>query len=199
MKYEHWAGLYINCIILPLRLRSPHVTQDLSLAPSQTHSQTLCSWIPPNTPMMLQLNLYLFVFIISSNRWHLFLWWNAERLVIKCNSAHRQGHIFMCGCLCLYVPYMHMFESPAYMCFCMYAYSCIWPYIARALLCLSHSSSHLTPILESNLPGQIAACQPWTVKRQHQKNESFIILENTSCHALMNWFHTFNWLIHQWM
>ena len=95
-------------------------------------SQTLCSWIPPNTPLMLQLNLYLFVFIISSNRWHLFLWWNAERLVIKCNSAHRPGHIFMCGCLFLYVPYMHMFESPAYMCFCMYAYDRILhvPYCA---------------------------------------------------------------------
>lgn len=173
------------------RLRSPPCNPG-SL--SGVSSQTLCSWIPHNTPLMLQLNLYLFVFIISSNQWHLFLWWNAKRLVIKCNFAHRQGHISMCGCLYLYVPYMHMFESPAYtpciyMCFCTHAYSCTWPCNACALLCLSHPSSHLTAILQSNLPGQHAACQPWTVKKQNQ-NESFIILENSNCHALMNWLHT---------
>jgi len=100
----------------------PQVTQDLSLDSSSQNS--LKHTVPESTPIphppdaisATKTCIYLFVFIISSNQWHLFLWWNTEpHLVIKCNFAHRQGHIFNCVWVCLFVRAI-----------CAYVWKCIY-------------------------------------------------------------------------
>ena len=116
-------------IFLFLRLRSPHVTQDLSLASSQ-NSQNSVPDQPP--PLMLQLNLYLFVFIISLQPM-------AFPPVMEVGtSSHNKcifaplrayiiyfgGHISLCEGLCMC--HKHIPESAREPCVYMCGLACIY-------------------------------------------------------------------------
>ena len=165
-------------IFLFLRLRSPHVTQDLSLASSQNSQNSVPDPNPPPPPLMLQLNLYLFVFIISLQPM-------AFPPVMEVGtSSHNKcifaplrayiiyfgGHISLCEGLCMC--HKHIPES-ARRALCIYVWASLhilrgtraYDRTCDGLNCLSLPSSHLEPSYNQTYLG--IHCQ--TMKQ----NESF--------------------------
>ena len=177
-------------IFLFLRLRSPHVTQDLSLASSQNSQNSVPNPNPPPppSPLMLQLNLYLFVFIISLQPM-------AFPPVMEVGtSSHNKcifaplrayiiyfgGHISLCEGLCMC--HKHIPES-ARRALCIYV---------RASLHILRGPVHMT----EHAMGSIASPYPLVIWSRPTIKLTWAYIAKQwsrmnllSCHALMNWLH----------
>ena len=105
----------------------PQVTQDLSLVSSSQNS--LKHTVPestPNTPLMLLLQLKpVFICIYYQFQPMAFIpvMEHGTRLVIKCNFAHGQGHIFNCVGVSL-----HTCFCTCYMCIRLKVHTCAFAY-----------------------------------------------------------------------